>query len=256
MRLLEEIKKQGYSGSITILKDFTRPLRVRRREPVVRFETLPGEQAQVDWAHLGAHRIDGKEVKLYLFVMILGWSRTTYAEVTTSMDVDNLISCHKRAFSYFGGVTRHILYDNMKTVVIQRDMGGNHRLNSQFLDFAGCIGFAPKLCRPYRAKTKGKVERTIRYIKDSFLVGRTFTGLDDLNAQLLVWLDTQANVREHATTKEVPFVRLSKENLLAVDRRLLAQSAEPPAQRRRELFLIEAPSVERRPLSVYEEVAQ
>lgn len=101
----------------------------------------------------------------------------------------------------------------MKTVVVQRG-GGDHRCNPKFLDFAGCIGFAPKLCRPYRAKTKGKIERALGYIKDRFLVGQTFTGFDYLNAQLRVWLETEANTRVHATTGEVPFARLTRENLL------------------------------------------
>jgi transposase len=255
-RLLEEIKKQGYTGGKTILKDFTLPLRVKRREPVVRFETAPGEQAQVDWSHLGRHAIDGQEVKLYLFAMVLGFSRCTYAEVTKTMDIEALIACHRRAFSYFGGTTAHVLYDNMKTVVVQRQSGGNHKFNPAFLDFAGSVGFSPKLCRPYRAKTKGKVERIIGYVKDSFLIGRTFTGIDDMNAQLLQWLDQVANVRIHATTGEAPFVRLREENLLPVSRRLLMQKTAVPTKKPRPMFLFKAPEVERRCLSVYEEVAR
>jgi len=255
-RLFEEIKVQGYTGGKTILKDFTLPYRRRRREPILRFETAPGEQAQVDWSDLGVHLIDGCPKKLYLFAMILGYSRCLFAEVVTKTDCDTLISCHRRAFAYFGGTTRTILYDNMKTVVLKRGGDGNHLFNPSFLDFAGYIGFSPKLCRPYRAKTKGKVERAFGYIKDRFLVGQTFTDLDDLNTRLRIWLETEANTRKHATTGEVPFARLSKENLMSVSDR----SAKPTIDsstlpQRRPLFVFASPSVEKRSLLVYEEVA-
>jgi len=252
-RLFKEIVAQGYTGKKTILKDFTKPYRLRRKEPIVRFETLPGQQAQVDWAELGTHWIKGEKVKLYLFVMVLGYSRCTYSEVVKKTDVETLIACHRRAFSYFGGATNHILYDNMKTVVIKRDKTGNHRFNSTFLDFSATVGFRARLCRPYRAKTKGKVERTIRYIKDSFLVGRTFYGFEDINNKLRAWLDMEANVRIHATTGEIPFVRLAKENLLLIDERILVNKADVLTKTRKPSFVFEPPVVEKRLLDVYEE---
>lgn len=256
-RLFLEIKAIGYEGGKTILKDFTKPYRVRRKEPIVRFETAPGQQAQVDWSDLGVHVIGEYAVKLYLFAMVLSYSRCLYAEVVTSMDCDTLLECHRHGFSYFGGTTREILYDNMKTVVLKRAAGGDHHFNPQFLDFAGMIGFKPKLCRPYRAKTKGKVERIIGYVKDRFLVGRTFTDLDDLNRRLLTWLETEANTRVHSTTDAVPFTRLSEENLLAVAKRAICAHVEPPsANPKRPMFNFESPIVERRALSVYEEVAK
>lgn len=175
-RLLGEIRIRGYTGGRTILKDFTFPYRRRRREPIVRFETAPGDQAQVDWSDLGVHLIDGHPTKLYLFAMVLGYSRCLFAEVVTRTDTDTLITCHRRAFTYFGGTTRTILYDNMKTVVIQRGAGGDHHFNPKFLDFAGCVGFAPKLCRPYRAKTKGKVERALKLHQGSLSGGPDLLG--------------------------------------------------------------------------------
>lgn len=256
-RLLLEIKEQGYDGGITILKDFTRPHRKRRREPIVRFETRPGEQAQVDWSDLGVHVIGDRPTKLYLFAMVLGYSRCLYAEVVTSMDSDTLLSCHRRAFAYFGGTPKEVLYDNMKTVVIKRGQGGNHHFNPKFLDFAGTIGFRPKLCRPYRAQTKGKVERIIGYVKDRFLLGRTFADLNDLNRRLLAWLETEANTRIHSTTKAVPFIRLTEEKLLKVPPRLLKERQELPRSNSKEpMFYFAPPIVERRSLSVYEEVAK
>lgn len=255
-KLLAEIRNQGYTGGVTILKDFTRPYRTKRKEPVVRFETAPGEQAQVDWSHLGIHELGGQQKALYLFAMVLGYSRCLYAEVVTSMDVETLIACHKRAFTYFGGMTQHILYDNMKAVVIKRGENGDHRFNPTFLDFAGSLGFVPKLCRPYRAKTKGKIERSFGYIKDRFFVGETFAGLEDVNAKLLVWLETEANTRVHATTSEVPLARLRDENLLTIPTRLLVEKASLRPKKEKALFRFEAPVVEVRPLSVYEEVAR
>lgn len=255
-RLLLEIRGKGYPGGMSILKDFTKPYRVKKKEPVVRFETEPGEQAQADWSDLGTHLIGGNPVELYLFVMILGFSRCLYAVVATRTNVEALISCHKKAFAYFGGVTGSILYDNMKTVVIERGLNGDHRFNPVFLDFAGTIGFLPRLCRPYRAKTKGKVERVIGYVKGRFLTGRTFTSIDDLNSRLLVWLDSEANTRIHATTGETPFFRLAREGLLPVPQRLLKEREILPAPHgpgKKPRFCFEEPAVEVRPLSVYEE---
>lgn len=251
--LFEEIKALGYTGGITILKDFTAPYRVRRKEPIVRFETAPGVQAQVDWAELGRVVMNDKPVNLYLFVYVLGYSRAMYAEVTTSTDTLTLIECHKRAFSYLGGVPVEILYDNMKQVVIKRAAHGEHRFNESLLDFAGSSGFIPKLCRPYRAKTKGKVERTIGFLKDRFFCGRIFTSVDDMNTQLKSWVGTHANRRCHATTNEVPAMRLKKEKLLPY-----MQNIPSIECTKRALFVFDEahlPEVQVRELSVYEEVA-
>lgn len=252
--LFEEITAMGYTGGITILKDLTRPMRIRRREPVVRFETAPGVQAQADWGELGRITMNGAPTNLYLFVYILGYSRAMYAEVVTSSDTATLIECHKRAFVYLGGVPLEILYDNMKQVVIKRESDGRHHFNKAFLDFAGTCGFIPKLCRPYRAKTKGKVERAIGYIKDRFFCGRIFTSLDDMNAQLIGWIETHANVRIHATTGDKPSARLTSERLTAYTHAL------PHVDKaKRGLFIFDEaamPEVQVRELSIYEELTR
>ena len=217
--LFEEIVAMGYPGGQSIVKDFTRPYRVRRREPVVRFETAPGLQAQADWSELGKHRIDGELLSIHLFVMVLGYSRSMYARATTSANADTFIDCHVAAFESFGGMTAEILYDNAKVVVLSRNRD-HIRFNPAFLDFAGRYGFAPRLCRPYRAKAKGKVERTIGYVKGRFFVGRTFSGLDDLNQQLAFWVESKANRRIHATTGERPCDRLGREHLVPFDQAL------------------------------------
>lgn len=251
--LFDEIKALGYTGGVSILKDFTKPHRVRRREPAVRFETAPGLQAQADWADLGTHPIAGKPTPLYLFVMVLGYSRAIYAHATTSSGAEAFLDCHARAFESFGGMPAEILYDNAKVVVLSRNRNGA-RFNPRLLDFAGRFGFAPKLCRPYRAQTKGKVERSIGFIRDRFFVGRSFTGLDDLNGQLAFWLDSHANQRIHATTGERPVDRLARENLLPFASARPWSSADAPRSRPNRLtFKFVAPEVETRSLSVYEE---
>lgn len=211
--LFDEVVALGYTGAISILKDFTRPYRVRRREPVVRFETAPGLQAQVDFADLGRHEIAGQETDLFLFIMVLGFSRAMYVEAITDCRSETFLACHVSAFRAFGGMPREILYDNAKVVALTHTRTVV-TFNATLLDFAGRFGFRPRLCRPYRAKTKGKVERAIRYVKDRCLTGRTFTDLDDMNAQISSWVESKANARDHATTGERPVDRLAREGLV------------------------------------------
>jgi transposase len=251
--LFEEIRALGYAGGRSILKEFTRPYRVRRKEPIVRFETPPGRQAQCDWAHLGTHVIRGELTPLYLFVMILGFSRALYAEVVTRTDTDAFLELHVHAFQTFGGMPEEILYDNQKVVVLSRSSGGPV-FHPALLAFAGQFGFRPRLCRPYRARTKGKVERSIGYIRDRFFCGRTFTDIPDLNHQLELWL-AKANAREHKTTGERPCDRLLREKLLPFSAAPPWRGSDAPVvPPRRPSFRFAPPEVERRSLSVYEEV--
>jgi len=233
IRLLEEIRSQGYTGQISILRDFIRPLRTQiHRDLTVRFETMPGQQGQVDWAHFGTLEEEGCVYKLYAFVLVLGYSRTIYVEFTLSQNLEALLRCHLHAFDYFGGYPKELLYDQMKTVLlIEREAGQDRQWNPKFLDFAGYYGIQPRVCRPYRARTKGKVERAIEYVRGSFFVGCSFTGLEDLNHQAIVWCDTVANTRVHATTKEVPFERLRRENLLSHRERPAYDTSEVVARK-------------------------
>jgi transposase len=210
VRLLEEIQPMGYAGSIVTLRRFLATIRqdrVRREKATVRFETPPGKQAQVDWAYIGrfpdAH---GKPIAVYAFVMVLSFSRRIFVRFTTSMKIKPLIECHQRAFEHFGGWTATILYDNMKQVRI-----GPGRLNEQLLDFANHHGFTIKTHRAYRPRTKGKVERAVDYIKDNFLAGRSFAGLEDINAQALHWMRSVADVRVHGTTRQQPMALFEHE---------------------------------------------
>lgn len=212
VRLMEEIRPMGYDGSVITLRRFLATLEEgarRQGKLTVRFETPPGRQAQADWAHAG--RIvdgQGRARPVYAFTFVLSYSRMLYVRFATSMNLASLIDCHRRAFDYLGGWPQSILYDNMKQVRI-----GPGRFNEAFLDFANHHGFTPKTHRAYRPRTKGKVERAVDYLKDGFLLGRTFADLEDLNAQALAWLAGTANVREHATTGRRPVDLLAEEGL-------------------------------------------
>ncbi|MEE9333801.1 MAG: IS21 family transposase [Granulosicoccaceae bacterium] len=182
------------NGCVTTVRNYARTMKPEPRlDPVVRFETEPGQQMQVDW---GVFRLNGKRVSLYLST--LGWSRYAYGVFVGNERFDTLRSCHEQAFEEFGGVPLEILYDNMKTVVTKRNAYGDglHQFHAGLQDLAHRYGFLPRLCRPYRAKTKGKVERQIGYIHRSFFVplvtryrqsGETLD-LDGLNLEFARWL--------------------------------------------------------------------
>ena len=212
--LLREIQARGYDGGYTRLKVFVRGLRpAPKPDPVVRFETEPGQQMQADWATVGR----GTD-KLKVFIGTLGWSRSAYVEFCDDEQFETLRCCHEHAFGFFAGVPREVLYDNMKTVVLERNAYGRnlHRFHPGFLDYAGHAGFLPRLCRPYRAKTKGKVERFIGYLKRSFWIPFVAScrqaGIKPdkqaANAAVAIWLREVANARVHATTGEVPLERM------------------------------------------------
>ena len=165
--LLREIREQGYRGGISQLKAMIRPLRPVKDDPLVRFETAPGEQLQADFTH-----IRRGQSPLLAFVATLGFSRASFVRFTEREDAATLSRCIVAALEYFGGVPQHLLLDNPATVVIERDAygAGQHRFHPQLLQIAEQYGFIPRLCRPYRAKTKGKVERFNRYLKESFVL--------------------------------------------------------------------------------------
>ncbi len=207
-RLFAEIQKRGYGGGVTQVRAVMAPWRSEGQERAfVRFETAPGEQAQMDWGHFGNYA--GK--RLYGFALTLCWSRMQYVEFTQRQDAETLLNCMVHAFEFFGGVTQTVLTDNMKTVVLDR-VDGQPRFHTKMLDFASYYGFVPRVCHPYRPQTKGKIESTIRYIKSSFWPGIVFDSIEDLNRQALAWCG-EANGRVHATTREVPQVRLPHEGL-------------------------------------------
>jgi transposase len=214
--LFREIRERGYTGGVSLLKAYLAPFKVGEPEPVVRFETEPGEQMQADFTYVRRGRRP-----LLAFVATLGYSRASYVQFTVGEDTQTLCTCLREALVFFGGVPEHILFDNPKTVVIERDFygEGQHRYNRELLAVAEEFGFRPRLCRPYRAKTKGKVERFNGYLKNSFLIPLAATlkqsglTLDHTaaNAHIGPWLQAVANARIHGTTHEIPNERLQLE---------------------------------------------
>jgi transposase len=215
VRLLEEIRPMGYGGSLCVLRRFLVGLRAQRQahaKATVRFETPPGQQAQVDWAYGGTFPdAQGRPVKVYLFLMVLGFSRMLYVQFTASMALPQLLACHQAAFAFFGGWPKELLYDNMAQVKLPGGPGAPW--NPLFLDFAHHHSFIPHTCRVRRPRTKGKVERMVDYVKDHFLMGRSFADWPDLEAQGQHWLTHTANVRIHATTGQRPIDLLAAEQL-------------------------------------------
>ena len=209
--LLEEIRKRGYTGGITILRDFVAQVKNRHVQRLVdRFETEPGRQAQLDWASCGKIVHEGRRRQLSLLVLVLGYSRVIWAKFVVSERRPVLFQLLEEAFRDLGGVSRELLVDNMKQVVeVARTPDASAILQSEFVSFADHWNFKVVACPPYWPRAKGKVERAISYMKGSFLEGRSFETLEDLNAQLRTWLAETANVRIHGTTGERPVDRLA-----------------------------------------------
>jgi transposase len=190
--LLRELRERNYSGGYTILKDWLQPQRKQAESVAVqRFETPPGKQAQADWGHLGSLSEDDWERKLWGFTMTLDYSRRMFASAATDQKLSTLLRMHESAFYEWGAVPDEILYDRMKTVWTGVDERGEIVWNAIFLDFARYWGFTPRLCRPYRAQTKGKVESGVKYVRRNFLCGlqgREPAGLSGLNVELRSWI--------------------------------------------------------------------
>ena len=206
-RLTREIRELGYAGAYTAVKRYLAAIRPEHgpKPYEVRFETPPGVQAQVDFARFVVAFADDPATSriVWLFSLVLGHSRFIFARYVLHQDLQTLLRCHIQAFAALGGVPIEILYDRMKTAVTGEDDGGHIVYNRSLLALAQHYRFQPRACRPYRAKTKGKVERPFSYIRQDFFLGRSFRNLDDLNAQLIGWLDTVANARVHGTTQRV-----------------------------------------------------
>ena len=210
--LLRELRARGYQGSYTVLIEYVRPRRQGRQpKATVRFETAPGEQAQVDWGSLPYIGEDGRKHRIWVFVMTMGWSRACYVELVRRADTAAFIQCHVNAFEYFGGVPRRCLYDNAKVVTLGKDETGRVEWNLRMLDFALRLGFEIRLCQPYRAQTKGKVESGVKYVRRNMWPSMRFTDDADLNRQGLEWCDVVANARVHGTTFRIPWEMLSEE---------------------------------------------
>jgi transposase len=194
-RLHAMIAARGYTGSVFPVRRYVKTVRpASKREAFFRRSTLPGEEGQVDWASFGTITIGRAKRRLSCFLMVLCWSRALFARFTLDQTLESFMRCHIQAFDKLRGVPRTLLYDNLKTAVLERQ-GDVIRFHPRLLELAGHYHFAPKPCAPYRGNEKGKVERAIHYLRHSFFAARRFESLDDLNAQLDDWIERGAHAR-------------------------------------------------------------
>ncbi|QUS59016.1 IS21 family transposase [Pseudovibrio brasiliensis] len=219
-RLHRELKELGFQGAYSTLTEYLRLIRPAPVRPFERrFETKPGEQAQVDFAEFTVEFTDepGVRRKVWLFSYVLGNSRFLWGRYCVNQQLDTVLRCHIAAFEACGGACSTVLYDRMKTAVLGEDEAGVVKFNPSLVALLDHYGAQPRACKPYRAKTKGKVERPFRYIRQDFFLGRTFKNLEDLNAQFTWWCERQANARVHATTNRVVQEAFEEERLSLID---------------------------------------
>lgn len=210
-RIFDELQDRGYVGGRTVVKDYVRAHRPRKEAMgEARFFVKPGQQLQVDWGEMGLVSIGGVQRKLYAFVAIMAWSRALFVCFTSDMQLLTWLDCHRRAFAFFGGVPSEVLIDNLKTGVLSR-AGGTVRWQPSYEALAVGYGFRPIAHFPMRPKTKGRVERIVRFVRERFVTGRRVTDLESFNGEALRWLEARANSRVHRITQERPRDRFAIE---------------------------------------------
>jgi transposase len=211
--LFQELQAQhGYQGSYDTVKHAVRPLRADATLAALtqrRFETAPGQQAQIDWGQTKV-RLGDAVGTIHFFVMTLGYSRRAYVEAFGDEQFASLLAAHEHAFAHFSGHCAELLYDRMRTVVLGTE-DGRPKWNPKFAAFAKYWGFEPRVCKPYRAQTKGKVESGVKYVKRNVVPGRVFRDLADINDQLMRWTLEVADLRTHGTTHRRPIDRFADE---------------------------------------------
>lgn len=212
MVILEIIRERGYTGGETLIRNYIRPKRpLRQSRQTVRFETKPGQQLQNDWGEIWS-MVAGERTKLHFSVNTLGYSRRFHFWVTDRQDAEHTYEGLIRTLEHFGGATNEVLVDNQKSTVLSHDPRGRVRYNPAFMDLCGHYGIIPRACRPYRARTKGKDERMVGYIKNNFFQRyRAFASIEEANSLALAWLAQVADQRMHGTVKEVVTERFGRE---------------------------------------------
>ena len=204
VQVLTMLQDQGFHGGITIVKDYIQQIRPRGQEAYLTLSFAPGECAQVDWGSWEMIAVGNTRRRLSFFVMVLGYSRMLYVEFTLAQSQEHFLSCHRRAFEFFGGVPAKIMCDNCKTAVLSHPYGLTPVLNPRYADFAGHYGFTVKACNARKANEKGIVENAVGYVKHNFLAGRPIGEFSSLNPAVEIWLEQIANVRIHGRTRRRP----------------------------------------------------
>ncbi|WP_051962349.1 IS21 family transposase, partial [Serratia sp. Ag2] len=217
--IYQEIKQQGYDGCRSTLRQYVHPKRaLRASKQTVRFETQPGQQLQHDWGEIETV-VNGQLCKVNFAVNTLGYSRRFHVWATDSQDAEHTYESLVKAFTCFGGSVKTVLVDNQKAAVLKHDNSGEVIFNNGFLQLAKHYGFTPRACRPRRARTKGKVERMVKYLKENFFVRyRQFDSLAHINQLLMQWINTEADHRTLRQFSQTPAERFTQElcHLLAL----------------------------------------
>jgi len=212
LRIYEELKEAGYPGGISILRQRLKKLRIPDREPVIRFETEPGQQGQMDWSPYTIPFTRTGKCLVQCFSYILGFSRRQYIDFTTHRDFYSLIRRHQDTFQYYGGVPRECLYDNEKTVVLRWECG-RPVFNPAFTAFITHYYCKPIACRQGRPETKGKIEAPFQYVEGNLLGGRDFQDIEDLRSRARWWLQEKSDLHIHDTTRHAPLELFAQETL-------------------------------------------
>lgn len=222
-RLHEMIRDRGYNGSVWPVRRFVARMRPSKHEAFLRLSVLPGEQAQVDWASFGSITVGRAKRGLSCFLMVLSWSRALFARFYLDQTTESFLRGHLAAFDAFGGVPRTILYDNLKSAVLERE-GELVRFHPRILEFAGHYHFAPKPCAVARGNEKGRVERRVRDLREAFFAARSFRSIEDLNAQLDDWIQ---RVQRARLVPADPDKRIVRDALVEERARLLPLPEHP-----------------------------
>lgn len=204
VQIFQRLRAEGYEGGISILKDYVRRVRPRRIQAFLTLSFAPGECAQVDWGEYGTVRVGSTERRLSFFVMVLCYSRVMYVEFTVLEKMEHFLSCHQRAFEFFGAVPGAIMVDNLKCAVLKRHVGQAPVFNARYLDFANHYGFKIRACGVGKGNEKGRVENAVGYVKKNFLAGLDIPEFRTVNPAARVWLEETANLRTHGTTRKQP----------------------------------------------------
>ena len=210
-QVMQRISEQGFDGGYSIVKAYVRTVRPRRQPAFLKLAFAPGECAQVDWGSFGSVKVGQTSRRLSFFVMVLCYSRTTYVEFTVSQTMEHFLACHQRAFEAFGGVTKNVMVDNLKSAVLRRAPGQAPVLNPKYLAFANHCGFTITPCGVGKGNEKGRVENAVGYVKKNFLAGLDIPDFSALAPAAKHWLGTIANVRVHGETRQKPLDVWQKE---------------------------------------------